>query len=96
MMPRFGVGERVLLLLGEDNKDGHPLVEIQGVFRIKDDPSGGEPRIVTPVAGMTLYRATDDRRYDKQPAYLSLADFSHSVRKIRNDIQKNNKKVTGK
>lgn len=81
MVPRFQPGERVVLLLGEKNTDGYPVVSIHGVFRIRDGgPDGSRGIVETPVTGLPLYNAKDGSLYAGRPHTLTVDDFVYSLK----------------
>jgi len=79
MIPTFVAGEEVVLLLGPDNADGHPVIFIQGVLRTKTDAATGTRVITTPITGMQLYHAADGSPYQSVPATVPVDDFVYSA-----------------
>lgn len=92
MMPTFTPGEDVLLLLGPDNADGHPVVRIQGVLRIETDARTGAPVVTTPVSGLDIQRATDGAGYAVPPTPVPLDDLVFTLRRLRQHPQDQPKK----
>ena len=87
MTPTFTPGEDVLLLLGPDNADGHPIVRIQGVLRIETDARTGVPVVTTPVSGINLRRAIDGTAYAVPPTPVPLEDIVFTLRNLRQHPQ---------
>lgn len=79
MVPRFQPGERVVLLLGEKNKDGYPIVSLQGVFRVRD-ANQGRGVIETPITELTIFNAAEGAPYAEPPQTITVDDFVYSLK----------------
>jgi hypothetical protein len=83
VMPRFRVGERVLLLLREKNADGYPVVSTRGVFRVRADARGGAGTLEIPIAA---FAGADERGLASRPgqfAEVGVEDFIRSLSTAR-------------
>lgn len=78
--PTFTPGEEVILLLGADNDDGHPIIFHQGEFRIMTNRTTGEKSTKTPVTGMTIYRSSDGSAFGSTPSVINAKDLIYTLK----------------
>lgn len=79
MMPSFMPEEAVILLLGDDNNDGYPIIFVQGVFRLGTNSSTNEKVVMTPVTDTPIYRSSDGSLYATTPTIITVEDFKYTI-----------------
>lgn len=81
-VPKFAVGEEVVLFAGRDNQEGYPTIFPQAIFRIRTQSVTGQKIVFKNPTGIQLYRAKDHTRYSSPPESLPLEDFLYSLTKL--------------
>jgi hypothetical protein len=81
-------GEQLVMFLGEDNSDGHPLIFPQGIYRVKPHPMSDAPMIgrgdnSAPHGGIVFYRAGTNDAYGHLPQLIPLSDYVASVKRAQ-------------
>lgn len=78
----FKPGDKYVLFLGKENKDGYPTISPQAVFHVRTNPVDRSEIVVPNPTGLPLYRAKDKQRYSDSPENLPLEDFLFSLGKL--------------
>jgi hypothetical protein len=78
----FKPGDKYVLFLGKENKDGYPTISPQAVFHVRTNPVNKSEIVVPHPTGLLLYRAKDKQRYSDLPENLPLEDFIFSLGKL--------------
>lgn len=78
----FKPGDKYVLFLGKENKDGYPTISPQAVFHVRTNPVDKSEIVAPNPTGVQLYRAKDQQRYSDLPENLPLEDFLFSLGKL--------------
>lgn len=86
MIPFFTKGEEVIIFLGEDNKDGYPIISLQGIIQVETNVATKEKFVSSNLINdIPIYNSSSNTEYSNIPKRIPLEDMLFSLNKLLNE-----------